>query len=156
MSADPRLPRWTETGSEAPAELRDWLRASREQVASPADVVQLSRSLAQRLGPEAGLVASRAPLALGKAGFATGRWAAWLAAGAGSAAVVWYLASGLGHGAPPPAALPTPAVATPASPAEPSGLAAAERAELVAPEPALVDSVEFVVALCTAAAIPKN
>lgn len=93
MSADPRLPRWSEDGSEAPAELRQWLRASREQLGARDEVLQLSRGLEARLGVEAGLVGSHAPgvTATSKAWLAAGRWALWLSVGAGSVAAVWSL-----------------------------------------------------------------
>ena len=96
MNADPRLPRWTEEGSEVPAELRQWLRASREQLGSGDEIAQLSRALAQQLGPAAGL--GSAPIAAVSNGWrALVRWPAWVAAGTAGAALVWYAASGARH-----------------------------------------------------------
>jgi hypothetical protein len=116
MSADPRLLRWTEDGSDAPTELQQWLRASRASAAAPDEIAELAQSLAQRLGPEAGLAAaSRAPAVAGKAWLASGRWAAWLAAGAGSVAVVWYLASEPSRSAPAASAARAPAIVAPSA-----------------------------------------
>jgi hypothetical protein len=147
MTADPRLPRWTEEGSEAPAELRQWLRASREQAGALVEVAQLAHSLAQRLGPEAGLVAaaSHVPIAAGKLWFSAGRWAAWLAASAGSVAVIWYLVSAPAPGPAPGAAAPAPpapaTVAEPPAPSAPAPVLEApapvlEAPAVAAPEPA--------------------
>jgi len=139
MKADPRLPRWSEDGSEAPPELRQWLRASREQLGAAAEVAQLSRGLAARLGVEAVGAASLAPVVAGKAWLGVGRWALWLAAGAATVAAVLYGQSE----APAPVALPAvvptsatvPTVAAPSSAPEP--LAVPAPAELLpAPEPA--------------------
>jgi hypothetical protein len=134
MSADRKLPRWSEQGSEAPAELRQWLRASREQLAAGDEVAQLSRGLAERLGSELGLAPARAPALAGKAWLAAGRWALWLSVGAGSVAAVWYWQSEKSVAQPafvPP--LVQPSVVQPASAAAPPTVGA--RAELAAVVP---------------------
>ncbi|MEO8183829.1 MAG: hypothetical protein ABI895_33815 [Deltaproteobacteria bacterium] len=141
MSADPRLPRWSEDGSEAPPELRQWLRASREQLGAVAEVAQLSRGLAARLGSEAVSAASLAPVVAGKAWLEAGRWALWLAAGAGTVAAILYWQSETPAPFVPPAVVQTssavPAVEQPSSAPEPP--AVPEPAALLpAPEPARV------------------
>ena len=123
MNADPRLPRWTEEGSEVPAELRQWLRASREQLGSGEEIAQLSRALARELGPSAGL-GGVTTAAASKGWLALGRWPAWLAAGTASVALVWYAASGV-RSAPEAAPAPAP-VAAPVQLVEPRTLPSAE------------------------------
>jgi hypothetical protein len=120
MNADPRLPRWTEDGSEVPAELRHWLRASREQLGSGEEIAQLSRALAGKLGPAAGLGGTS--LAAASNGWlALGRWPAWIAAGTAGVALVWYAASGSRHAAEPaPAPLATPVQQVEPPPVEPA------------------------------------
>ncbi|HEU4578028.1 MAG TPA: hypothetical protein VFS67_07225 [Polyangiaceae bacterium] len=118
MNADPRLPRWTEEGSEVPAELRQWLRASREQLGSGEEIAELSRALARQLGPAAGL-GSATTAAASKGWLAFGRWPAWLAAGTAGAALVWYGVSGERH-APEPAPAPMPVQQVEPAPAQPS------------------------------------
>jgi hypothetical protein len=126
MNADPRLPRWTEEGSEVPSELRQWLRASRQQLGGGEEIAQLSRALSRELGPAAGL--GGAPIAAASKGWlALARWPAWLAAGTAGAALLWYAASEPRHTpeaqpAPAPAAAPVqlaepPALPLPVSPA---------------------------------------
>jgi hypothetical protein len=88
MSTDPRLPRWSEEGSQVPPELRQWLRASREQLATPDEVAQLSRGLAARLSVAG--TASLAPVVAAKTWLSVGPWALWLAAGAGTVGALWY------------------------------------------------------------------
>ena len=115
MSADPRLPRWSEQGSEVPPELRQWLRASREQLGSLDEVAELSRGLAARLGA----AASHAPVAAlaGKSWLAAGRWAPWLVAGAGSLGALWYWQSENRVAPAAQLAVAVPAVVQPAGPA---------------------------------------
>ena len=142
MNADPRLPRWTEEGSEVPDELRQWLRASREQLGGGEEIAQLSRALARELGPAAGL--GGAPIAAaGKGWLALGRWPAWIAAGTAGVALVWYVASGARHAPeamplPAPAAAPVQQVEPPTRPlpAEPPAVpAASDPASDEAPPP---------------------
>ena len=119
MNADPRLPRWSEENSEVPTELRQWLRASREQVGTGEEIAELSRALAQQLGPAAGLGGTTIAAA-SKSWFALARWPAWLAAGSAGVALVWYAASGARHApeaAPVPLAAPVQLVEPPAAPA---------------------------------------
>jgi hypothetical protein len=128
MNADPRLPRWTEEGSEVPAELRQWLRASREQLAGAEEIAQLSRALAQQLGPAAGLGGT--PIAAASKGWlALGRWPAWIAAGTAGVALVWYAASGAQRAREVP---PAP-VAAPVQLVEPRAAPAAAEAPVAAP-----------------------
>jgi hypothetical protein len=114
MNADPRLPRWSEEGSEVPRELRQMLRSSREQLGTGEEIAQLSRALAQHIGPAAGL-GSTTIAAASTSWLALVRWPAWLAAGSAGAVLVWYAASGA-----PPAPQATPApVAAPVQLVEP-------------------------------------
>jgi hypothetical protein len=143
MNADPRLPRWTEEGSEVPAELRQWLRASREQLGSGEEIAQLSRALARELGPSAGL-GGVTTAAASKGWLALGRWPAWLAAGTASVALVWYAASGV-RSAPEAAPAPAPVAAPvqlvePPAPArtEPASEPARERVQRPEPAPGKV------------------
>jgi hypothetical protein len=96
MNADPRLPRWSEEGSEVPSELRQLLRASREQLGTGEEIAQLSRALAQHIGPAAGLGGTTIA-AVSTSWLALARWPAWLAAGTAIGALVWYAASGARH-----------------------------------------------------------
>lgn len=107
MNADPRLPRWSEEGSEVPDELRGLLRASREQLGTGEEIAQLSRALAQQLGPAAGLGGTTIAAA-SKGWLALVRWPAWLAAGSAGVALVWYAASGARHA---PETAPAPVAA---------------------------------------------
>jgi hypothetical protein len=130
MSADPRLPRWSEEGSEVPPELRQWLRASREQLGAADEVAQLSHGLAARLGAATSIAAP--PVYVGaKAWLAASRWAFWIAAGASSVAAVWYLQSEQpAHTAPPAFVQPS---STPAAVAQPPRAPAP-----LVPEPSVV------------------
>jgi hypothetical protein len=143
MNADPRLPRWTEEGAEVPAELRQWLRASREQLGSAEEIAQLSRALAQHIGPAAGL--GGAPIAAASKSWLTlARWPGWIAAGTAGVALVWYAASGGRHApeatpAPAPVAAPVqlvepPAAPVPMAPAPPASAPAKD--VVLPPEPA--------------------
>jgi hypothetical protein len=149
MNADPRLPRWTEEGSEVPTELRQWLRASREQLGSGEEIAQLSRALTRELGPAAGL--GGAPIAAaGKSWLTLGRWPAWLAAGTAGVALVWYAASGArraSEAAPAPVAAPVqlvepPTVRLPAEPpaAPPASAPASDSVQRPEPAPGKVQA----------------
>jgi hypothetical protein len=116
MSAEVRLPRWTEPGSEAPAELQELLRTGRAPLGTPQDIAQLTQGLA-RLHPGLGLSAApltTPPAALGLAALA--RWGAWAAAGISGAAALWYFTAEPGSAppiSPPPAPHSQPVLAQP-------------------------------------------
>jgi hypothetical protein len=107
MSAEPKLPRWTEPGSEAPDELQALLRDGRAPLGTAQEVAQLSQGLGQLLGAGAGLSATSLAAPAASAGLALGRWAAWAALGVSSAAALWYFTT------------ETPAPPTPPAPAAP-------------------------------------
>src|SRR6187551_3056355 len=93
MNAEPKLPRWTESGSDAPAELQELLRTGRAPLGTTEQMAQLSQGLAGLL--QQGAALSAAPLAAAAASSSLGfaRWLAWAAAGIGGAAAVWYFSA---------------------------------------------------------------
>lgn len=101
MSAEPKLPRWTEPGSDAPDELSALLRAGRAPLGTPEEVAQLAQGLGQLLSPAAaGLSATSLAAPAASAGLGLVRWSVWAAAGLSGAAALWYLSA---DSAPPPA-----------------------------------------------------
>lgn len=92
MSIEREPLRLVEGGSDAPDELRRWLRASRDGLGTPDQVAELARGLAEALGPQAGLAMPQAapiaaPIAAGRTSWA----AAWLAGGLVLGGAVWAL-----------------------------------------------------------------
>jgi len=107
MSAEPKLPRWTESGSDAPAELQELLRTGRAPLGTTRELAQLSQGLAGLLQPAVGLSAAPLAAAAASSGLKLSRWLAWAAAGVGGAAAVWYLTTEPAS-APPPSQPPAP------------------------------------------------
>src|SRR5262245_39941546 len=104
MSVDGEPPRWLEQGSDAPAELRELLQAGRRPLGTAAEIQELSRKLAQALGPGAGLGSASVAAPTAKLALLGARSALWLALAAGGAATFWYLGSARAPDPPPPAA----------------------------------------------------
>jgi hypothetical protein len=102
---DPR--RWIAGDGDVPAELRDLLRAARDELGTVDEVAELARRLSADLGPAAGLSGGAAldrsepaARALGGAqgvmrvaAHRLGRWGAWLVAGGSAATALWLVAS---------------------------------------------------------------
>lgn len=135
MSAEPKLPRWSEASSEAPEELRALLREGRAPLGAPEQVAQLAQGLEHLLAPMAGLSAAGLAAPAARVGFSFVRWAAWAAIGLSSAAALWYFSAEPAK-LPAPSA-PPPAVSTPPTPAarEPVVEPPAELAPAPAPAP---------------------
>jgi hypothetical protein len=154
---DPR--RWSADGADVPSELGRMLRAGRDELGTADEVAELARRLSAELGSAAGLsVRDPLPAASGSApsGFARlgarslGRAAAWVGAGAGAVAAVWFAASSLSSVSPPepptserPAAPDRVGEASTVAPAVPPPAPAAVRAaDAAAPAPAEIDPAE--------------
>jgi hypothetical protein len=140
MSAEPKLPRWTEPGSDAPSELAQLLRAGRAPLGSAQEVAQLSQGLGKLLGPAAGLSGTSLAAPAASAGLGLLRWAAWAAAGVSSVGALWYFTADTAEPPLRPAVVesqPAPAPAPPApavpTPVEPEPV----RSEPVLKEPVL-------------------
>ncbi len=109
MSAEPKLPRWTEPGSDAPAELAELLRAGRLPLGSAEQVAQLSHGLAERIGADLASPAANQVATATRGGLRLARWAAGAVAGAGSIAALWYFTARPPSEAPPSEPAPAPA-----------------------------------------------
>ena len=135
MTSEPKLTRWTAEDPDVPSELRDLLRANRDQLGTPGAVHELRQRLSQALGPEAGLVGAGATI---KAPLAAFRWGAWVAGGVVSGVAIWSITRGTPESstASPPQAAP---IESPASnvlpPARPLTTPAPAPEHAVAPGP---------------------
>lgn len=120
MSAEPKLPRWTEPGSDAPDELSELLRAGRAPLGTADEVAQLAKGLGPLLGSgAAGLGTSSLAAPAASAGLGLLRWAGWAAAGISGVAALWYFSADSGPRADSPSAVQSQPAPAPVDPAPP-------------------------------------